>query len=590
MRRLILPVSVLGSISVVQASGGLDKAVDNFRLIDHQGVAHELYYSSNRKAIVIGVHAVGCPAVTDAVSALDALRARHGKDIEVLMLDPAANANRDAIAAAVIQSKRTVPVMIDTSQLVGEGLNATRAGEVLVIDTKGWKLAYRGDPKGAADAVGAVIAQQPVKVASTAVQGCAIAMPGLAQKKQYEKISYVKTIAPLLQEKCVTCHQEGGGAPWAMSSYEMVKGFSPMIREVVRTARMPPWHADPHYQTFVDARVMSDEQKRTLIHWIEAGSPRGEGSDPLIGRHSTATEWTLGTPDLILEVPPFEIPATGVVEYQYPRLKNPLDRDVWVRAIEAKPGSTQTVHHIITHIEDPLAPMMRNSRQGNVQLGGWAPGETPNVYATDTGAFLPKGTEFVFQMHYTPNGKATTDHSRVALYFNQEKPKYPIQTGAMLRTDFVIPAGDPAYTSKVEKTWTQDVVLYHLMPHSHVRGKAAKMTAFYPDGRMEVLLNVPRYDFNWQNIYKFDKEKTIPKGTRFVWEMTWDNSPQNLANPDPTQAVKWGDQTFEEMGIGWMSYRNLGESADDLLRAREVKRQKMAQDEAKKAASPAAGQ
>jgi hypothetical protein len=363
-----------------------------------------------------------------------------------------------------------------------------------------------------------------------------------------------------------------------------VKGFSPMMREVIRTKRMPPWHADPHFGTFQGTRSMTVAQTSTLVHWIEAGSPRGTGADPLVKVTADTAEWKHGKPDLVLDVPAFNVPATGVIDYQYPRLKNPIGRDVWIAAIELHPGNKQTVHHIITFLDDKLAGSAGGrSRQGNVQVGGYAPGMQPVVFAPDTGMFLSKDADFIFQMHYTANGKAMTDHSKVALYFLKQPPKYPVHTGSMANYRFTIPAGDPAHTEVTEKVWDRDAIVYDVMPHAHFRGKAANMTAYYPDGHQEVLLNVPKYDFNWQTTYVFAKPLVVPKGTKFVWQMTWDNSTQNTANPDPKKDVHWGDQTWEEMGIGFFGYRYTDETSAGYLQEREKLHQKAAAEAAAKA-------
>jgi hypothetical protein len=343
-----------------------------------------------------------------------------------------------------------------------------------------------------------------------------------------------------------------------MTSYDMVKGFAPMIREVVRTERMPPWHADPHYQSFEGARALSDDQRKTLVHWIEAGAPRGQGDDPLLAVQPTVTEWKHGKPDLVVDIPPFDVPATGVIEYQYPSVKNPLGRDVWIRAVELHPGDKAVIHHIIAN--DPVIGAQVGARGGG-NLGGYAPGMEPVVYPADTGVLFPKDADFVFQIHYTPNGKAVTDHSKVGFYFTEvaSPPKYPLRLTALTDFRFTIPPGAKDYTTTVTRNIDRDILIYNIMPHSHLRGKAGKMTAVYADGSQEVLLSVPKYDFNWQTVYSFVEPKKIPAGTKLVWDMTWDNSKQNPANPDPTKPVKWGDQTFEEMGIGFFRYRYLDE-------------------------------
>jgi len=349
-----------------------------------------------------------------------------------------------------------------------------------------------------------------------------------------------------------------------MTNYDVVKGFAPMIREVVRTKRMPPWHADPHYGSFVGDRSLSDAQTKTLVHWIEAGAPRGAGADPLTKVKPDSDEWKLGKPDVIVEIPAFTVPATGVIEYQCPEVKNPIGRDVWIRALEVHVGNKSVVHHIIVNNPSDVPAQQKATSEGGGgrrfcnapgNLGGFAPGLQPIMLPKDTGVWFPKEANFVFQIHYTANGKEATDHSRVGLYFHKEPPKYPLHMNVMGDNRFVIPPDAKDYMATSTRVITRDMLIYDIMPHSHVRGKASRMTATYPDGHTEILLNVPRYDFNWQTGYVLAEPRLIPKGTTLTWDMTWDNSTQNPANPDHTQTVRWGDQTWEEMGLGFFRYR-----------------------------------
>jgi peroxiredoxin len=564
----VLPALWLGAPAFALAPG---EVVDNFRLLDQAGKSHELYYLSDMKAVVLMVHGNGCPIVRQALPALREIRQKYqASGVEFLLLNSNLQDNRDAVAKEWQEFGVDMPILLDEAQLIGESLGVVRTSEVFVIDPKGWKLVYRGPMDDRlsyekqrpatkhylTDALDAVIAGKPVKVAKADGVGCLVNFPERDRKQSHAKISYSKEIAPLLEEKCVACHQVGGVGPWAMTSYDMVKGFAPMIREVVRTQRMPPWHADPHYGTWNGVRALSNGQRKTLVHWIEAGAPRGSGNDPLLAVAPDGREWKRGKPDLIVDVPAFDIPATGVIEYQYPRVKNPLGRDVWITAVEIHPGAREAVHHIIAQ-----EPVVGGGRREGGNLGGFAPGMSPIVYPANTGVFFPKDADFVFQMHYTPNGKAVTDRSQVGFHFREanDPPKYALRLTALTDFRFEIPPGAKDHATTVTREITRDILVYNFMPHSHLRGKRGRMTAVYADGREEILLNVPKYDFNWQTVYEYREPKKIPAGTKLVWTFAWDNSTQNPANPDPTKAVKWGDQTFEEMGIGFMRFRYLDE-------------------------------
>jgi hypothetical protein len=513
--------------------------------------------------------------VRQALPALREIREQYqAQGVEFLLLNSNLQDKRDAVAAEAKEFNVDFPILLDEAQLIGESLGVVRTSEVFVIDPKGWKLVYRGPMDDRlsyekqrpaskhylTDALDAVLAGRPVKVTKADGVGCLVNFPERDRKRAHAKISYSQQIGPLLVDKCVACHQTGGVGPWAMTSYDMVKGFAPMIREVVRTQRMPPWHADPHYGVWQNTRALTDEQRKTLVHWIEAGAPRGTGSDPLLSVKPDTNEWKHGKPDLIVEVPAFDIPATGVIEYQYPRVKNPLGRDVWITAVEIHPGAKQAIHHIIAQDPVVLNGQQRGGNGGG-NLGGFAPGMSPIVYPPETGVLFPKDADFVFQMHYTPNGQAVTDHSKVAFYFREvdNPPKYPLHLTALTDFRFEIPPGAKEYGTTVSRDITRDMLIYNFMPHSHLRGKSGTMSVVYPDGKQEILLNVPKYDFNWQTVYEYREPKKIPAGSKLVWNFNWDNSTQNPGNPDPGKTVHWGDQTFEEMGIGFVRFRYLDE-------------------------------
>lgn len=550
---------------------GPGERVDNFALLDHSGAFHELYYLSDAKAVVLMVHGNGCPIVRKALPELKAIRdAYRARGVEFLLVNSNLQDNRESIAQEASEFAIDLPILVDGTQLIGESMGFVRTADVFVIDPKGWKLAYRGpiDDRLAygaqkpaanhhylADALDAVLAGKPVAVAQAEAVGCLINLPERDRRNEHAKISYTERIAPMLAENCASCHRAGGIGPWAMTSYEMVHGFAPMIREVVRTKRMPPWHADPHYGSFVGDRSLTAEDIKTLVHWIEAGVPRGDGPDPLAQLDDNQwSEWTLGKPDLIVEVPAFDVPATGVVDYQYPYAKNPLGRDVWVRAIEIVPGDRAVVHHVLAGIDDPHDD--RRTIIGRIgELGGYAPGKNAVPYPEDTGILLRKDAHFRFQMHYTPNGRATRDVTRVGYYFYDEPPKHQLDMTMIMNAGLTVPAHAKAYTESLEHVFDRDVMLYSLMPHAHLRGRAARFTAHYPDGGEEILLSVPKYDFSWQTTYALQSPKLLPAGTRLVFDMTWDNSAQNPANPDPDQDVYWGEQTWDEMNVGWLRFR-----------------------------------
>ena len=535
--------------------------VDNFALLDQAGKYHDLYYLSDAKAVVLMTHDDECAAVSDALPALEQAKASYsGRGVEFLMINT--QDDRDAVAAKAQGS--SIPVLLDDTHLVSESLQLTHAGEVLVIDPKGWKIAYRGPLDKAKSgnalltgALDAVLAGQPVKKAQVAARGCAV--KDAKASHAGAKVSYSEQIAPMLIDNCVTCHRAGGIGPWQMTSYDVVKGFSPMIREVVRTKRMPPWHADPHTGVWSGDRSLSTEQKQALVHWIEAGAPRGKGPDPLADLHKTWSEWAFGKPDMVIEVPAFDIPATGIVDYKRYVVPNTLGRDVWVRATDIIPGARTVVHHVIVGVYDPKIPdeRMRMIKASSPSLGAYVPGNGPTLYPQDTGVLVRADQAFAFQMHYTTSGKAEHDVTRFGLYFRDAAPTYEFKTVALANPNIKIPPNTKEHAETIAQQFPRDMIIYRLTPHAHFRGHASQFTAIYPDGREELLLSVPKYDFNWQTTYTFATPKQVPAGTKIVHTTVYDNSVQNPANPDPNRTVPWGEQSFDEMLYGVVQFREL---------------------------------
>jgi peroxiredoxin len=598
---LVIAACAGGPSSKPSAVAGLTPGgkVDNFRLLDNAGQSHQLYYLTDKKAVVLIAQGNSCSANAKTLPDIKSMRDKYStQNVEFLMINSNLSDTRDQIADVAKKQGIDLPIMMDDTQLIGESLSLHNNGEVLVVNPKDWTLAYRGTAKGTAAALDAVLAGNPVKTASTAVSGCDIQMPELANRSAHAAISYEKTIAPMLIDNCVTCHRKGGIGPWQMASYDVVKGFAPMIREVIRTERMPPWHADPHYGAFKNNRALSVANTKTLVHWIEAGAPRGEGRDPLADLKKTWPEWALGTPNTVLELPAFEVAATGVVPYQEIRVKNTIGRDVWLRAIDYAPGDRSVVHHILGFTLPPNAGAMgqrgggaqpvaevpgqpgpqslqlmkacstpqgaaqmrtrvggNNAIPGGASIGGYVPGAAPSQFPKEAGVFIPKDADFRFQIHYTPTGKAATDVTRVGLYYSDQAPTYPLRNTVLMDPCLMIPANTKVYTASMSRVIDRDMLIYSLTPHSHFRGSASSFVAEYPDGTKETLLSVPKYDFNWQTTYAFATPKAIPKGTKITHSTTYDNSSLNKANPDPSITVHWGEQTWEEMLYGNISFR-----------------------------------
>jgi hypothetical protein len=385
-------------------------------------------------------------------------------------------------------------------------------------------------------------------------------------------VTFTKDIAPILNARCVECHRAGEIAPMSLTNYKEVRPWAKAIREKVIDRSMPPWLADRSHTHFANDRRLSEKEIDTIVRWVDAGAVKGDDKD-MPPAPTFAEGWTLGKPDAVIYLPEeYSVPAEGTIPYQYITVKTDFKEDKWIQAAEIRPGNRAVVHHIIVNIREAKNPNTppataasgqdagARARERGIKLAGYAPGEQPKVYPKGTAKLMKAGSDLIFQMHYTTNGVAQKDRSYVGLYFAKEPVEKHVLTGTATNAQFVIPAGHPNY--EVHSKWEakEDVFLVDLMPHMHVRGKDFKYTVVYPDGRSEVILNVPRYDFNWQLLYQFSKPLFLPKGSRLECVAHFDNSTANKYNPDPTKEVRWGDQTWEEMMIGWFDYTLAKES------------------------------
>ena len=554
--------SAMGAASPASATAPMGQAagVDNFMLVDQNLEAHELYRLADSKAVVLVTQTNGDAVMRGLAPALKTLKASYAaKGVEFAMLNSSLKDSREAVIAEAKTAGYDTPILLDVNQLVGEQLGVTRSAEVVVVNPKTWTVAYRGafNAKSTAQALDAVIAGKPVQTASAMSKGAAIAFP----ERGATKISYAKDVAPILEAKCVACHQEGGIGPFAMTNYEMVKGFSPMIREVLRTDRMPPYNADPHVGKFSDSKNLSPAEIKTLVHWVEAGSPRGEGVDPLGAVKHVAQEWPLGKPDLVLNVPAYTIPATGVVDYQRPAMMNPLTEGKWIRASTVKPGSRQGVHHLLTGWMAEMPADGRSSEtkwQGGV--GGYAVGSESSIAPPNIGTYLPPGGAIGFQAHYTPFGKEEVDKSQIALYFYDKPPEMIMHSVVIMDPTIVIPANEGRHQEVAYVKFPKEALLYSAFPHAHYRAYSSDLWIEYPDGKQKLLLSLPRYDFNWQRDYTFAEPIKVPAGSKLIAHYVYDNSNRNPSNPDPTIQVTWGEQSFQEMLFTSLRYRWVDET------------------------------
>ncbi len=559
----------------------LPTTADDFRLSDQNLHSHQLRLLGDASAIVLITQANMCPVSRNTSAAVKALQDEYTpKGVEIFMLNSTPSDKREAIVAEAAAYGYNLPILMDTNQLVGEQLGVTRTAEAIVIDPKTWKIVYRGpiddkvtyerqkasaDHTWAKDALDAQLAGKPVAVARVEAVGCIIDFPERANLAN-GKINYVKNIAPMFEDKCTSCHEPGGIGPMPFTKYEEIAPFAPMIREMIRTQRMPPWRADPSIGHFLGDRSLSAAQIKTLVHWVENGAPRGTGADPLAAKVWKAAEWPLGKPDLVLDIPAYTIPANGIVDYQRPYVINPLKEGKWLRASTIKVVNRQVVHHVLTGYlaEVPKPGEVANESKWGTSLGGYAVGAESFVEPANTGAYLPPGGAVGFQVHYTPFGQAVTEHSQIALYFYKDKPKYVMRNSVVLNANIVIPANKESTELQAYIDVPKDMMLYGAFPHAHYRGASSKFFLIEPDGKKTLLVALPHYDFNWQREYNFVTPVKVPAGSKLLAVYTYDNSVRNPANPDHNRVVPWGDQSFDEMLYTAFHYEWVGETSDKM--------------------------
>jgi hypothetical protein len=384
---------------------------------------------------------------------------------------------------------------------------------------------------------------------------CLLSLPATnadsGDKSAPKDVTFTKDVAPIFFKNCAECHRAGEVAPFSVMGYKDARPWAKSIREKVASREMPPWHADPNHGEWLNDRRLTQAEISTIVAWVDGGAKEGDPKD-MPAAPKFIDGWTIGQPDETFSIAEQSVPATGVVPYKYLTVPTNLKEDRWITDAEIRSTGRSAMHHVIVFIQDPKNPA---SVDGNL-LAGVAPGEQPARYRPGFGKKIPAGARLIFQMHYTPNGEATKDVTTIGLKYAKERPKHQVLTRPVLNMSFTIPAGEPNHEVKSSFVFKEDAHLTSLMPHMHLRGKDFEIKAILPDGATKVLLKVPRYDFNWQTYYVPKEPLAIPKGAKIECTAHFDNSPGNKYNPDPTKVVKWGDQTWEEMMIGWLGYYN----------------------------------
>jgi peroxiredoxin len=536
-----------------------------FRLQDHLGSWHSLD-EVDEGIVVVAFFGVECPLAKLYGPRLEELSKKYKQQGVVFL---GINSNQQDTLTEIGHYARahqiSFPLLKDPGNAVADQFGAERTPEVFMLDEQR-VVRYWGkidDQYGVeyaraapsrhhlAEAIDSLLAGKPAPEAEVEPVGCHIGR--VVRAPAHGDVTYANQVSRVLQRRCVACHRPGGIGPFSLTSYEEAAAWAETAREVIHEERMPPWHANPKFGEFSNDARMPDEEKNLFYRWIENGVPEGNPAQ-LPPSPEFVEGWSIPEPDLIVEMPePFVVPATGTVPYQYIVIDPGVTEDKWVQACEALPGNRAVVHHIAAFVQPPGTEFSPDRvGTGFETLGAYVPGIAPLVLPEGTARLLPAGAKIVLQMHYTPTGSPQTDQSRLGLVFAEPgSVRKTIQMGAAANFDLRVPPG--AANHRVESSFriSHDTLLYSLTPHMHFRGKSFRYEAIYPNGTREVLLDVPRYDFNWQHVYRLTQPKLLPAGTLMHCIAHYDNSERNLSNPDPTIEVRWGEQTWEEMMIGY---------------------------------------
>ena len=618
--KVSLQISFLATLTLISSSLFAGERVGDFALIDHLGMQQHMAWYDDQNAIVILPQANGATD-SNAIAAVADLQVKYAdQGVVFFLMNPGLQTDREAVGADPAVKELGLPVLMDDTQIISEALGIVNLDQVVVYDPKSFELLYRGPADGRIDkAIQGLVEGKNDNLIALATQGTPIEY---TSPSMHTIPSYTNDVAPIIIENCANCHREGAIAPFSMDSKLALQGWSPMIREVVMTKRMPPGQLDNKVgHRTKNMMNLTDAEIQTLVRWVNAGSPIDGESDPLANLTWPDTKWTLaetlGEPDLIIKIPPQPVPATGIVDYRDIPLDLGLTEDKWVRASEVAPDKTEALHHIITTIIPPggtedvqalfieainslpeeraaairadmfaavaageppdidkifrenpdidVGSFLGSSDVDQGSIAGYAPGNSVQLNSENVGGLLKAGTTVSLQLHYTTSGRELTDESEIGIYFYPDGviPEERMSGGVGNAFTIAIPPQDKDHEMQLVTHISQEVDIYSLMPHMHFRGKRMKFYARYPDSSEELLLSVPAYDFNWQLSHELEKPLRVPAGTQIIAVGAFDNSSQNPANPDPSIEINWGEQSWDEMFMGFYSWKNVDQGGED---------------------------
>ena len=548
-------------------ANGIGRWVPDVAFVTVEGKKGRLSDFKGKKALVVAFTGTSCPLSKRFAPTLAAIEKAYGpKGVAFVFVDPIAvkGAKEDLREMAGEQGFEG-SVILDEDESLTRALGARTTTDTFVLDSARTVL-YRGpidDQYGIGyqldqprrqylkEALDAHLTGKPIQSTALWAPGCELDVSPAKDPKQ-QVWTYHNRISRILEANCVECHREGGVGPFGLEHYDEAEENAGMIRKVVSEGIMPPWFAsDPpagHPSPWANDRSLSPSDKADLLAWIKNGKPEGNPADAPLPR-IRKSEWTIGTPDAIFSLPrEIKVKATGQMPYVYLRVKTNFPEDRWIQATEVRPTAPEVVHHVLVFASG--ADGIKREQAG--ALAAYVPGNTFVEFPPGVAKKLPSGATLLFQMHYTPTGKATTDRTQIGLRFAKTPPDKIVRTLPVVNRRINIPPHAPDHVETASRSVPPGIVVRAFMPHMHLRGKAFKYELLTQDGKRETLLEVPRYDFNWQLRYELKEPRPLVAGSRIEVTGVFDNSKDNPANPNPEQNVRWGDQSDEEMLIGYV--------------------------------------
>lgn len=564
---LLLPVFCLASTAVLGSPAR--QPIEPFVLRDYRGREWKFEELAGNRLTVVVFLGVECPLAKLYAPRLAEMATQFAGDgVSFVGIDSNRQDLPTEVGVYAERHKLSFPILVDAGSHVADLFGARRTPEVFVLDAertiqyhgriddqhRPGTLGLKAKHHDLRDALVALLAGDRPACAETEVYGCIIGRPRQRPAAADAAVTWSKDVAAIFQKRCQECHRPGDIGPFPLLTYSDVQGWEGMIEEVVSQDRMPPWHANPRFGRFANDMRLADDEKQLILAWIQEGAPEG---DPALTPPARAfsSDWSIRPDDVYwMSSQPFVIPAEEKLDYQYFVVDPSYTEDRWVKAVECRPGNRAVVHHINVFVLLPeVGDDYTREELTNHLLWAYAPGFRGVEFAPGMARRIPAGAKYVFQMHYSPTGRVEQDRSSMGVvYAEPGDVNQQLEIALAVNNAFEIPPGAANHRVVSWFDVKRDSLLIALHPHMHLRGRDFRFEAILPDGAVEVLLDIPRFDFNWQYDYRLAQPKPLLAGTKICCVAHYDNSPDNVGNPDPLSFVRWGDQTWQEMMIGYL--------------------------------------